>query len=80
MHLCCQSFIPASSLRILNITVLSGQFIFLLYITINSCLINYVLCNRENKLASIGFPIVYSPKRGFPPEPGAHLAIRTYAT
>lgn len=48
-----------------------------------SCLLNLsiiyfnpVVNYRERKLASVAFPVVYSPKRGFPPEPGCHLAIR----
>lgn len=41
------------------------------------CYRNTMLIVREYKLCSVGFPIIYSPKRGFPPEPGAHLAIRT---
>lgn len=41
------------------------------------CYRNSMFVVREYKLATVGFPIVYSPKRGFPPEPGAHLAIRT---
>ncbi|XP_028414953.1 protein GDAP2 homolog [Dendronephthya gigantea] len=41
------------------------------------CYRNSMFIVREYKLVSIGFPIVYLSKRGFPPEPGAHLAIRT---
>lgn len=41
------------------------------------CYRNTMLLVREYKLSSVGFPIVYSPKRGFPAEDGAHLAIRT---
>jgi len=32
---------------------------------------------KENKLQTIAFPVVNSQKRGYPPEAGSHIAIRT---
>jgi len=32
---------------------------------------------RENRLSSIAIPIIYTIKKGYPPDEGAHLALRT---
>lgn len=32
---------------------------------------------KEQNLKTIAFPVINSQKRGYPPEPGAHIAIRT---
>ena len=31
----------------------------------------------ENKLRTVAFSVVHSIRRGYPPETGAHIAIRT---
>ena len=32
---------------------------------------------KENQLSSIAFPAINSIRRGYPPEAGAHIALRT---
>jgi len=32
---------------------------------------------KENSLRTIAFPLINSQKRGYPPEPGCHIAVRT---
>jgi len=44
---------------------------------LHSCYRSCLELLKENHLTSITFPVVNSQKRGYPPEQGAHIAIRT---
>jgi len=33
---------------------------------------------REHRLSSIAIPIIYTIKKGYPPDEGAHLALSNY--
>ena len=33
---------------------------------------------REHRLVSIAIPIIYTIKKGYPPDEGAHLALSNY--
>ena len=36
----------------------------------------YMIYFRENRIASIGLCVVNTSRRGYPPEDGAHIALR----
>ncbi|XP_031571067.1 protein GDAP2 homolog [Actinia tenebrosa] len=42
-----------------------------------SCYRNVMRIVRENKLETLGLCVINTPKRGYPPEDGAHIALRT---
>jgi len=44
---------------------------------LHSCYKSALTLLKEKNLTSIAFPVINSQKRGFPPENGAHVAIRT---
>jgi len=44
---------------------------------LHSCYKSSLTLLKEKNLSSIAFPVINSQKRGFPPDNGAHVAIRT---
>jgi len=44
---------------------------------LHNCYRSCLECIKENNLHTIALPVVNSQKRGYPPEPGSHIAIRT---
>ena len=50
--------------------------IYIINILIQYCLNIKWFCLREYRLASVGLCVVYTSRRGYPPEDGAHIALR----